>query len=272
MTERAAAIERFVSLLEETRPAVGRVTLQEVAVETAPVLPLLEELPEAEPARWDLGSFAFRECFTVLTLVGRRLALLDLTPTSALQVVELALRATSGSDARWDETFARRAVAAAVEGFVMGREERVAQAAEERAARPLKPLPIDEDVFALFVSGVHDPQVLSECVDALGRAMLDAGAQTAIVDFTQLDEPTAERAAALLAADEVAHMLGGVCFFTGLDARWQAAAAKAHIELEGLHVVPRIAETLADLRSRKRLAMRQKKPSFWKMLLRRLRT
>ncbi|HSN82955.1 MAG TPA: hypothetical protein VLS88_10285 [Polyangiales bacterium] len=269
MTERAAVIERFEALLEQTRPAIGRVTLQEIARETAPVLPLLEELPEADQARWDLDSFAFRECFTVLTLLGRRLALLDLTPTAALQVVELALRATNGSDGRWGETFARRAVAAVVEGFVMGREERVAEVAEERAADPLKPLRIEEGVVALLVSGVHDPEVLAECVDALGRMMLETGAENAIVDFTQLGEPNAARASAVLSADEVARMLGGVCFFSGLDANWRAAAAKANIELNELHVVHGIADALASIRARERPATRGAAPFSWRALLRR---
>lgn len=248
MSDASPALERFAILLREARPPTGGVVLEAVAAEAATVLALLAELPATERGsdRWE--SFAFRECFTALMLLGRRLALLDLTPTSALCVVELALRAADAPDRGFAEGFARRAMGAAMEGFVMGREERVSNLAESLAAKPLKPLRLDDGVVALFVSGVHDATVLGECVDALGRMMLDAGAQTAIVDFAQLGEPTRERAAAMLAADEVARMLGGVCFFTGLDWRWKAAAQEARIALEALHVLPTVAEALADAR------------------------
>ena len=119
--------------------------------------------------------------------------------------------------ARRSTRFAQHAIAAVVEGFVMGREERVAQDNEVRAAGPLKPLRVDDAAFALIISGVHEASVLSECVDALGRAILDADVESAIVDLSQLGEPNRDRAAAIFSADEIARMLGGVCFFTGVD-------------------------------------------------------
>ncbi|MFZ1864604.1 MAG: hypothetical protein WAU39_10310 [Polyangiales bacterium] len=268
MNEADPAIERFEALLQDSRIATGGLVFRELAAEFVAVLSLLAELPATERASGSLESFAFRECFTALTLLGRRLALLDLTPTSTLQLVELALRATGGREWRSTGSFEQRAVAAAIEGFVMGREERVTQAAEARAAKTLKPLRLDDDVFALFVTGMHDATVLSECVDALGRMMLDAGAETAIVDFTQLGEPNRERAAAMFAADEVARMLGAVCFFTGLDWQWKAAALEAHVPLEALHVVPTVAEALSV--ARKSTRPRRGGSSRWASFLRRL--
>ena len=79
---------------------------------------------------------------------------------------------------------------ATVEGFVLGREERVARDAEARALAPIRPLRIDESTFALLITGVHDPSALSEVVESLGRSMLDANASLAIVDLTQLGEPS----------------------------------------------------------------------------------
>ena len=131
---------RFEALLGGARPPTGGVDLKEIAFEVAPVFPLLSELPAEERAGGDYESFEFRECFAVLTLLGRRLALLDLTPTAAVQIVLLALRAVEGSDAPPSGGFTRAVVAAAVEGFVLGREERVAQTAETRAA-PLDVVP-----------------------------------------------------------------------------------------------------------------------------------
>ena len=235
-------------MLEEARPPTGGVAFDDIAVEVAPLFPLLGELPAAERMGGDYESFEFRECFAVLTLLGRRLALLDLTPSAALQIVRLALRSVGLPSESLARGFSEPAVAAAVEGFVLGREERVAQTAESRAAKRLKPLRIDDAVFALIVSGTHDPSTLSECVDALGRAMLNVDVQIAIVDLTQLGEPNGERAAAVFAADEVTRMLGGVCFFAGVDARWAAAAADARIPLEVMHTTSNLAEALAAAR------------------------
>jgi len=265
-----SASARFEALLEETRPPTGGVGFKEIAFEVAPLLPLLSELPAEERAGGDYESFEFRECFTVLTLLGRRLALLDLTPTTAVQVVLLALRAVDGSDESPAGGFVRPVVAAAVEGFVLGREERVAQTAEARAAKPLKPLRVDEAAFALIASGVHEPTALSECVDALGRAMLNAGVEIAIVDLTQLGEPNRERAAALFAADEVTRMLGGACFFTGVDSRWKAAADDARIPLDTLQIVPDLAGAIAAARDMAGHSAEGASPK-WRALLDRLR-
>ena len=248
VTEEAPVLERFAALLRRVRPATGAVALGDIVDEAAPALELLAELPPAPPEGGSFDSFEFRECLTVLSLLGRRLALLDLTPTTTAQVVELALRAVSDTPELQLDGFARRAIASTFEGFVMGREERVAESSVRRGSKPIRPLRIDANAFALIISGAHPPQVLSDSVDALGRAMLDANVETAIVDLTQLGEPSAERAAAIFAAEEVTRMLGGVCLFTGVDPRWEAAAARARIALGEMHVVPSLAEALQTAR------------------------
>lgn len=248
MDEADPGIARFEALLEEARPPSGGVPSSQLLAEVAPLLPLLDELPKSERATGDLESFAFRECFTILTLLGRRLALLDLTPTSTLQIVTLALRATQDQDTSPATSFEQCAVAAAFEGFVLGREERVLQLAQARSAKMLTPVKLADGVYALLPSGVHDPEVLSECVDALGRLMLDAAAEIVIVDFSQLGEPSRDRAAAMFAADEVARMLGAVCYFSGAHEGWRSAAIEAHVSLEALNVVPTLADALAAAR------------------------
>ncbi len=270
MNHEDPASERFEALLEEARPPTGGVTFQEIAFEVAPLLPLLSELPTEARAGGDYESFEFRECFTVLTLLGRRLALVDLTPTGVIQIVLLALDSVAGSDESPPDGFVRPVVAAAVEGFVLGREERVAQAAEERAAQPLKPLRIDEVAFALIASGVHEPAALSDCVDALGRAMLKADVEVAVVDLTQLGEPNRERAAAVFAADEITKMLGGVCYFTGVDSRWKAAAEDARVPLDALQIAPDLSGAIAAAREAARRGTEGTKPK-WRALLDRLR-
>lgn len=239
-----AVQERLRDSLRASRLPTGGLALDDVANELIPLLPLLSELPAEKRAGQDFDSFEFRECFTVLTLLGRRLALLDLTATSAISVVEHGLRAVDAIADPRTRKFEERAIAASVEGFVIGREERVVELANERAARDLRPLRIDDAVFGLFISGVHEPAVLSDRVDALGRAMLDADVERAIVDLSQLGEPNRDRAVAIFSADEVAKMLGGRCFFVGLDARWKAAAADARIPLDALDVLPSVGDAL----------------------------
>ena len=270
MNQGESATDRLRALLEEAKPPTGGVAYEQLAAEASPLLPLLGELPVDERARGDYESFGFRECFAVLTLLGRRLALLDLTPTAAIQIVRLALRCVDGAEEVATGRFAQQAVAAAVEGFVLGREERVAQTADERAAKPLRPLRIDETAFALIASGAHEPAALSECVDALGRAMLNADVEICIVDLTQLGEPSRERATAVFAADEIARMLGGVCFFSGVDSRWRAAAEDARISLDACQIVPDLAAALAAAQLMSRGASDVAKPK-WRALLDRLR-
>jgi hypothetical protein len=243
-SETTSATERFRTALELAKPATGGISLDDVFTEVTPLLPLVSELPIEKRAGGDFDSFEFRECFTLLTLIGRRLALLDLTPSTALRVTRLALQSIDASCELDVESFAQQAVAAVVEGFVLGREERVSQAAMERAGSRLRPLRMDDSIFALIISGAHEPGVLSDCVDALGRAMLDADVELAIVDLTQLSEPNQERAIAVFSADEIAKMLGGQCIFVGVDERWRAAAADARIPLEALRIAPSLADAL----------------------------
>lgn len=252
MDDEAPALQRFEALLAQVRPATGGVAVADIISETAPALQLLVELPAQPREGASFDSFEFRECLTVVSLLGRRLALLDLTPTGAAQIVELALRAVADAQELALDGFVQRALAATFEGFVMGREERVAQAAARRASKPIRPLRVDDSAFALIVSGTHTAEVLSDSVDALGRAMLDADLETAIVDLTQLGEPNAERAVAVFSADAVARMLGGTCLFTGVDSRWRAAAAQARISLDELHVVPTFSQALKTMREAER--------------------
>ncbi len=261
---------RLHELIEEARPPTGGIPLAEVTAQTAPVLPLLVELPGADAERAkDFESFDFRECLTVLTLLGRRLALLDLTPSAAVCVVQAVLRVALEAREQDQWGFCHRAIAAAVEGFVLGREERVAQQHAERAAACLRPLQIAEHTWALFPSGEHDAETLTGCIDALGRAMLDTDARIALVDLSQLGPPERDTAIALFSVDETVRMLGGTCVLCGVDTRWRRVAAEAHIDLSHLFV----AESLVDgLRTALGLAKgRGPRIGPWRAVVNRLR-
>lgn len=270
MTEAMRAIERFGALLERSRPPSGGVAPSAIEAEARSVLPLLEELPLEDRMEGDFSSFRFREAFTLLTLLGRRLALLDLTPTGAVEIVDLALASVLGPSDPKTDAFDQHARIAAFEGFVRGREERVAADADARSSRPVRPLRVASRTFALVVSGVHEPEAISEYVDALGRAMLDADACVGIVDMTQLGEPSRERARAVFAAEEVGRMLGASCIFSGVDPRWRSAATDGHVDLDKLTLAPTLEEALALAREMTESAEASANPK-WRMLLERLR-
>ena len=270
MTDGRPANDRFEALLAETRPPTGGVALEDIAAEVGPVLPLLRELPAHERAGGDFESFECRECFTVLTLLGRRLALLDLTAASVLQVADLALRSIDPPGASPAEGFHQRATMATVEGFVLGREERVARDAEARALATIRPLRIGTSTFAVLIAGVRDPRALSEVVESLGRSMLDATASWAIVDLTHRGEPSRERARAIFSAEEVTRMLGARCIFSGVDPRWRRAAAEGRIHLDELYVVPTFAAALTTAQTLAAESRASGNPK-WRALLDRLR-
>ena len=270
VSDASAAITRFRARFGAARPPTGGVPPEVIEGEVLPVLPLLAELPIEERAGEDFESFSFREVLTVLTLFGRRLALLDLTPSAAVAVVEAALDASRGDDEPPTLAFNRHARIAAIEGFVRGREERVASAGEARAGASVRPLRVDADTYALIVSGVHEPEALSDHVDALGRAMLEGNASIGIVDLSQLGEPTRDRARAVLSAEEVVRMLGARCIFSGLSPAWERCANEAHIDLGMLHVEPRLADALATARTLHDEATARSSPA-WRTLLDRIR-
>jgi len=271
VTDSNAAIARFRAQLDALRPPTGGVSTDVLQTEVLPVLPLLAELTIDERVGPDLESFSFREAFTVLTLFGRRLALLDLTPSSAIAVVEAALDATKRQGEPPTPAFDRHARVAALEGFVRGREERVAADADVRARTSVRPLRIDGHTFALIVSGVHEPEALGDYVDALGRAMLDADASVGIVDLSQLGEPTRDRARVVFAAEEVLRMLGSRCIFSGVDSGWEAAAISAHVDMTLLHVTPRFADALDAANVVHEQPDDQRRGSPWRSIFLRLR-
>lgn len=256
-------------LAQEALPT-GGLALDSIEAEATPALiALVQSLAEHQDA-WDVESFHFRECLSLSALLGRRLALLDLTPTAALRIVELLLTSVGEEGGSRTSRFGEHLRAAVVEGFVRGREERIAEQSAVRAAAPVRPLRLDASIFLLAVTGEHAPESLSNMVDALGRDMLDGDASVALVDLTQLAEPDRDRARAVFGADEMARMLGASCVFSGVDPRWKAAAVDARIPLDGLHWTTTLDKGLALARAIADGAEAGANPR-WRVLLERLR-
>lgn len=239
MSARPVSFEELQGALARSRLTLGPRTLEEIVPEVMPVLEALAALPPRSEAT-DLGSFEFREGFALITLLGRRLALLDLTPTATLGICATAIRLVPNSEA-----FANAAAAACMEGFVRGREERIEQLHRAKAQASVTPVRVSAKAFLLIPSGIEDPETISQKVDELARKLFKHEAKFALVDFSQMGEPSVERAAALFGADEMAKMLGASCIFTGIDAGWEAAAKEAGIDIAMLTTAASLAEGLA---------------------------
>ncbi len=255
------SFEELQGALAQSRLTLGQRTLDEIVPEVMPVLEALASLPPRLETS-DLDSFGYREGFALITLLGRRLALLDLTPTATLAICATAVRLVPHS-----EEFANAAAAACIEGFVRGREERIEQLHRATAQASVAPVRVSPEAFLLMPSGLEDPEIISQKVDELARKLFKHEAKFALVDFSQMGEPSADRAAALFGADEMTKMLGASCIFTGLDAGWEAAAKEAGIDVTILRTAPDLAEGLALAKSAPRRGARR---SWWGALYKRL--
>lgn len=236
--QRSGTLARFETLLASGELPLGDLAQEEIAAEVAPVLDSLSALREPESAD-DLNEFEFRECFALVTLLGRRLALLDLTPTAALGVA-----ATVTEAARVPALFARPAIAASMEGFVRGREERVDAAHASRLSDAIGPVPVSSNCYLLMPAALDDAEVIAAKVDELARKLFAKDARVAIVDFSQMGAPTADSAAALLGAEEMTKMLGAQAIFSGMTEAWKDAAREAGIDLRILILATDLAEAL----------------------------
>ena len=173
------------------------------------------------------------------TLLGYRLATAGLSATSALRVLNATSELAGASHARL--TFTELTI----EGYVRGREQHAVEQLQDEAAKAITPVRLADRAYALLISGVHDADVLADAVDALGRVMLDENSAWAVVDFSQIAQPSQQRAKSLFGAQQVASMLGAQCIFVGVDSAWTDAALEANIDLDPLRCEPTLADAVA---------------------------
>ncbi len=178
----------------------------------------------------DPESLEHHETLAMITLLGRRLALLGGTPTAALRLVPTLLAAVR--EANWpvppglDESL----TTVAVEGFVRGREERILAEAAKDAVDRIPVVALADGCLAVLPRGRYDSEHLEAAMEELGRRMFREEVSVVLVVLDGLADVTAATARALLSIDEYARTLGVTAIFAGMDARFEEAAERAGVD------------------------------------------
>lgn len=216
----------------------------------------------------DATSLEHHESLAMVTLLGRALALSGATPTPVLRVVPALLRAFRDEGAEPTQAFEEALQAVCLEGFVRGREEAVERRVRRGHEQAIAPFALADGVVALRLVGDLSPDAVTALIEELGRALFRAEARACVVDVNPLAAPTARRARALLAAEEVCRTLGVRCVYSGLDARWRAELAG--VDLSALTLAGNFAEAtaLALAAAGSRIAPTSRLPTALRGLLR----
>ena len=176
----------------------------------------------------DVRSLGHHESLAMFCLLGRRAASLAITPMAAHQLAPAILKAFT-PDRKIVAEVGRTLALACLEGYVAGREDELREALGREAGAHLPSHRVAEGVLLLTLCGRHDAERISERAQEFGRELHGADASACVVDIGALVEPDLRRAAAVLEVDAAARMLGGRCFYAGVDADWRAAFAEAGV-------------------------------------------
>lgn len=202
---RAAFVE---SLVHEARPAVHALLF---AVDT--------------DRATDPCSLEHHETTAMLTLLGRAFALDAATPTAAMLVVPLLLEAFRGEGVTVPHVLDGPLQSVFVEGYVRGREERIAQESERLAAGRVGAEPLVPGVAWLSLRGAFTAEALTEVLDETLRGLLRADAAACVVAVSGLEEPSTTIARLLGSFAQTAQGIGAKVRFIGDAAAFAPAIA-----------------------------------------------
>ncbi len=165
----------------------------------------------------DLGQVAHREPLALFASWVRRVAELGTTPTAVIRFVD----GLDGALTQFGETLSREAREALgivlFEAYVHTREEVVRNREQTQLAALQPVLRLSATTFGLILCGDLKDESVSSAVEELGRALLRANADTAIVDVTNFrgDGDAWTEAANVI---PTARMLGATCVMVGVPA------------------------------------------------------
>lgn len=191
-----------------------------------------------------LDGPALREGLTLASLLGRRAALLDVTPAAAVGIAPALMDALDDANAR--EGLLDPLRATIVDGYVRAREERERDLGSRRAAEAAAFAEIAPGCFVVFLRGRQDPDALEARVEALGRALLDGDARACVVDLRGLAEPDRDLVAQIFAIQAACVMLGVRCHFVGFGEEWRRAADDARVDFSLVVMCPTVRAAVAD--------------------------
>ena len=235
---------RAMDALREALPLeADRRALETLEPEARPAVESLEMALSLETAD-DIRSLGHHESLAMFSLLGRRAARLDVSVMVAHRLVPAILDAFE-TERTVAPGVREGLVLASLDGYVRGREERLRETLAEKAAKALPSARLADGVHLLVLAGDHEAEVLTERVEAFGRELHKGDARACVVELSGLQSPDARRAAAVLAADESARMLGVVCVFAGVGEAWRSAIAEAGVEHDEAVFHPKLQDALA---------------------------
>ncbi len=182
------------------------------------------------------------EALAMVTLLGRRAGALGVTPTAAMAIAGAMGAGLARIGLAVSEKLGVALATLSVEGYVAGREDALREQHAAASVESVVTLAIVPRVFALVLSGDHEPEALAEIVERFGRRLLKGDAVAAIVDISGLREATEEGAVEVFAAHSTARMLGVTCLFVGVTDPWLEAAKTRRVDLD----LVRIEDTFED--------------------------
>ncbi|MEM9863230.1 MAG: hypothetical protein AAF938_16665 [Myxococcota bacterium] len=179
----------------------------------------------------DVESLSHHEGVAMVTLLGRRAAILGVTPSGADRVMRALRRAFDDVELSVPESAIDALSLGSLEGFVRGYEERLRDAVETEVESQLVARALVPGVLYLPLHGPIGAEALGRAGESLGRAMHRADASAAIVDLNGLHPKERRIVAAVASADEGARMLGASLHFAGVNGEWANAfkALEPHV-------------------------------------------
>ncbi|MCA9607181.1 MAG: hypothetical protein KC619_16355 [Myxococcales bacterium] len=236
--------ERFVrSYLAAAPTSADRDAAEALRPEARTVLAAIVEGVGEGPIP-EIGDPALREGLTLASLLGRRAAVLDVTPAAALGIAPALVDGLYGVGERSVLLDPLRATI--VDGYVRAREERERDLAARRAADAVAWAELAPRCFAVFLRGEQDAHALEPRIEALGRALLDGDARACVVDLRGLREPDRDRIGQLFAIHAACSMLGVRTHFVGFGEGWTQAATEARVDFSLVEMHPNVGTAVSE--------------------------
>lgn len=217
-----AILEAFATALSGA--ALSADARRELVVEARPAVHAVLFAVGSDRAG-DTNSLEHHESLAMLTLLGRKVALLGGTPSAALCVVPALCDAFESCEVRVPAGVNAALNSVLMEGFVRGREEAVDERHRRSLAKATGALRVCEGVLLLRFVGRLDPDAIVAVGEDFARRLFSTEAVSCVVDVSSLEGTTSRHARAVFAIDEAARMLGVRCIFSGFDERWAETLA-----------------------------------------------
>lgn len=201
-------LDRFETLLGRRLSfAEDRALLPELAAEARPAVFSLHFALSVE-VESDEGSIQHHEALAMIHLLGRRTAVLGLSPFSAAQIVDALADAFAAVFRAIPDRLRGLLAATLFEGFVRGREEAVSDRARARAGEALVTLSLVPGCFAWVLAGDLDAEAIEVRGNELARRLFASEARALVIDVSKLLAPDRALAAAIAEVVASVRMVG----------------------------------------------------------------